>query len=224
MSYQPTYRLRLYRDFKALDAADFHSMVRYYEQHEHDLRTLDFEEYLDCTLAYLEALFQTGEYERLLPLCDELLELTIMHNVGMWGGKDLYTQLLFRKATAHYNIHEFARAEHVLQELLKINPHHALARRFLYKVLLHQKPAWLLACRAAFVGLTLLSATVIALEFFVLRNFFPGLYGTAQIIHVSLLGLAIGVLFWGEARHSWRCRKTLQCLLSNAKGKRKARP
>jgi hypothetical protein len=201
----PAYRLKLYRNFKALDAHDFHGIVRYYERFEDGLRTLDFEEYVDCTLAYTHALFETANYGQHVVMCDHLLELVIMHNIDSWGGEDIYAQLLLKKAASLYHLHEFARAEHITRELIKLHPQHRLATRLLSACLLRQRPLWLTRVRAAAVLFVLLSAFAIMLELLVVRPFFIDWYSWAQVGHYTLLGIGLGALLVGESLHTVRC-------------------
>ncbi|MBK8193111.1 MAG: hypothetical protein IPK76_07850 [Lewinellaceae bacterium] len=206
MNFLPANRLRLYRNFKALDGNDHNGIIRYYEQFEDGISSLDFEEYFDCTLVYTNALFQSGHHGRNVVMCDHLLELIIMQNIETWGGEDLYATILFQKAASLYNLDEYARSEHVLRELIKIYPNQPLFRRFLEKCLLRRKPSWLSKTRAATVALVLLSAIVIALEIFVVKPFFEEWYRAAQITHNVMLVSGIAVFASGEMLHALRCR------------------
>lgn len=206
MNFLPANRLRLYRDFKALDANDFHGIVRYFEQYEEGIRALDFDEYFECTLAYTNAIFETGFHGKHLVMCDHLLEIIIMQNIESWGGEDLYTRVLFRKATSLYYLQEYPKAEHVLRELVKIDPADPLPRRFLEKCLLRQKPAWLMKARAACVAFSLIAAAVIFVELFVVKHFFATWLMPMQIAHNLLLGAGVGFFVVGEFLHAWRCR------------------
>lgn len=206
MNFLPANRLRIYRDFKAMDTHDFHGVVRYYEQYEDGIRALDFEEYFDCTLAYTHALFETGNHGKHLVMCDHLLEIVIMQNIGTWGGEDVYNKLLFKKAASLFRQHEYGLAEYVLRELLKIRPCDKPARRFLQKCLYRQKPTWLLQTRAACVLLSLLAAGIIALELFVVKPFFAVWLKAVQIAHNLFLVAALTVFAVGETLHYWYCR------------------
>ncbi len=219
----PAYRLKLYRNFKALEANDFHGIVRYYERLEDDIRTLDADEYFDCTVTYTEALFQTADYGRHLVMCDHLLEFVIMQNVESWGGEDIYVKILFRKAASLYQQHEYARAEHVLRELIKLHPWHRLAPRFLRNCLLRQRPAWLFQVRAVALLLFLLSAAVVALEIFVVKPFFTDYYRLALIVHNALLGSGLGLLLIGESRHLWRCARSMETFVQLMKWRKSSR-
>ncbi len=209
MNILPSNRLRLYREFKALDSHDFHGIARYYEQFEDDIQTFDLEEFLDCTLAYSNALFETGNHGQHLVMCDHLLEIVIMQNIETWGGEDLYKRLLFKKAASLFQLREYPKAEYVLRELVKIYPSEKLPRRFLEKCLLRQKPAWLTKTRATCVGLSLLAALVIAVELFAIKPFLPDWLFGFQVAHNILLLSGIGVFVLGESHHAWRCRKAV---------------
>ncbi len=207
MDFQPAYRLKLYRNFKALGASDFHGIVRYYEQYEDGLVNLDFEEYFDCTLLYTQALYETGDYGKHVVMSDHLLELIIMNSVETWGGEDIYARVLYRKAAAQFQLYEFTQAEHVLRELVKLHPRDEPARRLLLNCLLEQKPAWLQKVRAFAVAFTLLAALAIALEIFVVKPFFPQWFDTALVVHNLFLVGGILTFAMGEWRHYGLCRQ-----------------
>lgn len=222
MNFLPANRLRLYRNFKSLDADDYHGIVRFYEHYEDGIRALDFDEYFDCTLAYANALFETGNHGQHLVMCDHLLELVIMQNVETWGGADIYELLLFKKSASLFQMQKYGKAEYVLRELVKIYPDDRLPRRFLEKCLLRQKPPWLMKTRAAFVGLTLLAAGVIAVEFFVVEPFFSGWLRGFRVAHNVLLFIGISSLAVGDGLHAWRCRRAVKRLVGKGR-KRKLR-
>jgi hypothetical protein len=223
MNFLPANRLRIYRNFKAIDVHDFHGVVRYYEQHEDGIRALDFEEYLDCTVAYTNALFETGHHGKHLVMCDHLLEIVIMQNIETWGGEDLYAKILFRKAASFYQQEEYPKAEYVLRELVKIYPSDKMPRRFLEKCLLHQKPAWLTKTRAACVAFALFAAVVIAVELFVIKPFFEAWLVPVQIAHNILLSASVGAFVVGESLHGWRCRSATVSFVERMRRKKAAR-
>lgn len=204
MYFLPAERLRLYRNFKSIEVNDFHGLIRFYEQNEDGIRALDFDEYLDCTLAYTNALFEAADYGKHLVMCDHLLELVIMQNVDRWGGEDLYHRLLFKKSAALYHLQEFSKSERILRELIKIYPHDRLAAVYLNKALLHQKPGWLFRARAATVAFALMAVVVIALEILAIPTFFPSLLQPFRIAHNLLIAMSLASLSIAEAWHALR--------------------
>lgn len=220
MYFLPAERLRLYRNFKAIEVNDFYGIIRYYEQNEDGIRALDFDEYLDCTLAYTNGLFEVSDYGKYLVMCDHLLEVVIMQNVADWDGEDLYHRLLFKKAAALYHLLEYGKSERILREIIKIYPNDQLAALYLNKALLRQKPTWLFRARAATVAFALLAVIVIALEILAVPQFFPSLLQPMQIAHNFLVGLSLASISIGEASHTLGCRiKTIR-LVQEARKKK----
>jgi len=206
MYFLPAERLRLYRNFKSIEVNDFHGLIRFYEQNEDGIRALDFDEYLDCTLTYTSALFESGDHGKHLVMCDYLLELVIMQNVGHWDGEDLYHRLLFKKSASLYHLQEFEKSARILREIIKIYPQDQLAALYLNKALLLQKPGWLFRARAASVAFALMAVVVIALEILAVPKFFPGLLQPMQISHNLLIASSLASLSIAEAWHALRCR------------------
>jgi len=221
MYYLPAQRLKLYRNFKAIDAVDYHGIVRFFERFEDGIRVLDDEECFDCTCTYTEALFETGQYGKHVVMCDHLLELVIVQSIETWDGVDIYARLLLRKAASLYQLTEYARSAHILREYIKIYPDDRFALRFLYTCLTRQTPAWLVKTRTAVIGLAFLAVAAVAIELFVVRPFFFDYYEKSLVAHNFLLGSAIFVLAVGEFRHVWRCRRTVRTLARTAQARQR---
>lgn len=204
----PAYRLKLYRNFKAIEAADYLGLVRYYERFEDDIRALYFEEYFDCTVTYANALFETGAFGKYLVMADHLLETVIMQNIETWGGEDIYAQLLFKKSAALYNLMRYTEAEHILRELVKLDPWARLPLRFLRTCLWRQKPAWVARARAASLCLLLLAALLVAGAIFAVRPYFPEWLAAAKSIYIVVFAAGTLVLGGSETLHAWQCWKT----------------
>ena len=223
MNFLPAYRLKIYRNFKSIEAADYHGIARYYERFEQDIHQLDFDEYFDCLASYTQALFEIGDHRKHLVMCDFLLETIIIQNVETWGGEDLYAKTLLAKATSLYYLQEYEQSAHILQELIKINPEYSDAPKKLWeKCMLRQKPGWLMQIRAWGVGILLFTAMFIAFEIFVVSPFFSEHHAAVQLAHNFLLILGILILFTGELRHVWLCRRTVRRFLQKARCKKYA--
>ena len=218
MNFLPANRLKLYRNFKAIETTDYHSIARYYERFEQDIHLLDFEEYFDCLAAYTQALYEIGDHRKHLVMCDFLLETIIIQNVECWGGEDLYTKTLLAKASSLYYLQEYPKAVHILEELVKINPESSIfARKLWEKCLLRIKPVWLMRTRAFAVGLLLFTAAFIAVEIFVVAPFFSAYHGRVQFAHNLLLLSGITILIVGQTRHSWLCQQKIRRFIQAAR-------
>lgn len=223
MNFLPAYRLKLYRNFKSIEAGDYHGIARYYERHEQDIHLLDFEEYFDCLASYTQALFEIGDYRKHLVMCDFLLETIIIQNVECWGGQDLYTQTLLTKAASLYQLQEYEKSVRILEELVKINPESpVLVKKLWERCLLRLKPGWLMRTRAFAVGLLLFTAAFIAFEIFVVAPFFSQYHAGVQLAHNLLLLLGILLLIAGEMRHQWLCQQKIKCFIQLAQQRKSA--
>lgn len=203
----PSTRLKLYRDFRAIDRRDYYEIVRFYERNEEGLRALDFEQAFECILYYTEALYRIGAYGKHQVMCDYLLEMVIMYNVNNWDGRDVYADLLFAKTTSLLAMRAFDRAQRVAEALVRLYPQYPTAKKLLFRSILYQRPRWMQKVRAWAIALILLSAIVIMIELFVVRPFYFGLYDWVVLGHYILLVGGLGVLLTGEVVHWYRSRK-----------------
>ncbi|MFN4080977.1 MAG: hypothetical protein ACK4NS_08750 [Saprospiraceae bacterium] len=200
MSIQEVQGLRLYRNFKAIAPDDYHEIVRYYERHKDIICDLDDFEFFDCAYSYGIALYETTDYDRFLVMVDHLIEYVIMRGVNRWRGEDVFQLLLFKKASALYRIGRSEPCDHVLRELLRINPAHKGAVSLLEMNSQEQKPRWLRISRACAVGASLLAAILIAVEIFAIKPFWPEAYPVAEVAHNILL---FGGIAWLSVAELW---------------------
>ena len=108
MSYpQPTYHSKLYRAFYEIDGSDYRTQVRFFEERVEAIRQLEEDEYFELMFTYMHALFEVGMYAKYLQKIDRILEIIIQHNIGIFRGKDLFCELLFQKAEAHFQMMEY---------------------------------------------------------------------------------------------------------------------
>lgn len=221
MHYFPAQRLKLYRNFKSLKVNDFYGVVRYYEAFEEGIRTLDFDEYFDCTFTYANSLYQTGQYGKYIVMCDHLLELVIMENVETWGGGNVYAEMLFKKATALLHLREDSQAEHVLRELLKLYPDDRPTIRALRGCLLRSRPSWLLKTRAIAIAILLLTAISIAAELFIINPFFSDYNTASRYVNNFMMIAGVLVLVIGECVHLARSYQGVSKFASKIKKRKR---
>lgn len=152
---------------------DAHQAVRrYVEKHESALRKLDQDEFYDILVIYLDALFECGEYDVFLSRIDEGIAMTVDRPVYGRREEDLFHHLLFRKAAACFHKGEEKQCVHILRELLRLNPEHALAARFLVRCENKTQQSARQTIRAISIGLFLSTVLVLVLETLWIRPFF----------------------------------------------------
>ncbi len=197
MSYfQSTYHSRVYRDFKDIESNAHRQIIRFFEQHEKRINGLEFEEYFELLIAYVNALFEIGSYQKHLQVVDMVIENSIEMNIQTFEGEDVYYIMLFKKAASHFNLYQHNEAEHILKELIKINPQDKEVINFLKRSRRRRGSRLLSWARASSILLFLLTAVIICFEVLLVRPFYE-MYApkveTSRII-TFLLGLLILIL------------------------------
>ncbi len=151
---------------------DAHQAVRrYVEKHEAALRLLDQDEFYDILALYLDALFECGEYEVFLTRVDEGIGMTVDRPVFAAREESMFQHLLFRKAAASYHLGKEEQCVYILSELLRLNPDHRLATRFLIQCKNRQRKNARQTIRAVSIGLFLSTVLVLVLETLWVRPF-----------------------------------------------------
>ena len=218
---QSTYHSKEYRDFRAIEPGDWRGVVRFYEKNEAAIRGLDFEEYFELLLAYTDALFEIGAWQKHLLMADVVIEISVMENLPEFNGREVFRHSLFRKAASHFNLLELEQTEHVLRELLRIAPHDSDCVAFLQKCLRTMRPWLVRQTRALAVLLFFVAALGILLEILVVRNFYEHLTTTARLAWWGALALGLVVLAGGEVFHRWRCKREVEVFVEAVRERRR---
>lgn len=202
MSYfRKTYSSKVYRDFRAIDSRQWHNIVRFFEQYEGEIKLLEFDEYFELLVAYTNALFEIGYYEKHLLMVDVVIETAVGNNITFFQGEELFNASLFRKAASCFHTFRLEKAEHILTELLRIDPFHKDAKRFLKKCLRHKHPSWIRNIRAFSVLFFFLAALFICFEMIWVSSFHPELLGIINMLRNLIFGSGILLLIGSTIYH-----------------------
>jgi hypothetical protein len=219
--YQSTYHSKLYRDFKEIEHTDYRGVVRFYEEHESQIRQLDEQEHFDLLVAYVNSLFEIGAYQRHLLIADAVIELTVERNIQSYQGTDLFYTTLFKKAASLYNIMEYARAEYILCELVRIDPKDEQTILFLKKCRRRKSPGITQHTRAAGIFLFLLTALIISIEVLFIRPFYDMHTALVERTRFSTFGLGCFLLVAGDLIHRWQIERGVNQFVRKVKASRK---
>ena len=133
-----TYRNSTYFKFYKINSSAYRDKVRFYEENELDIHSLDTDEKFEIYVDYVFALFEIGKYLKYLSFADEVIETVVMENIYEVNGKNLFEKLLFCKGACLYNLERYDKAAYVIEELIKINPSQNLSQS-LYRKILRKK-------------------------------------------------------------------------------------
>lgn len=216
--YSPTFR-----GYKAIPEHEFRERVRYYEAQESSILTLEFDEYLEIAFNYSICLFEIGAYAKYLPMADILIRTSMEENVTHYKGKNLLCHLLFKKGAAHFNLMQYLDAEHMLRELLKIDPDNKDAAELLIKNARQQSPRFWKVAKATSIGLFLISALIICFEVLVVRPLYENFTFPIELTRTLIFATGLLILIGTYGFHHWRSRKKVDCYVKVCKRRRAAK-
>lgn len=194
MPSQITYHSKLYKDFKSITTSEFRTIIRFFEEREAQIKALEFEEYFEIAVIYSYAVFEIGAYAKYMRYANELLIVSIDNNVQFFQGKDIFCQILFKKAAAHYNLMEYQAAAHVLNELIKIDPNYGDAIMLLKRVTRKSKIVFIKTYKAIAVSLFLIAALVIAFELILVQSFWSSYRDIVAVSRIAIFSTGLVVL------------------------------
>jgi len=210
MSFSPSLSSsQVYREFMEIETNEYRTIVKFFEEYEQDIYQLKFEEYFDLISTYADALFEIGAYQDHLKNIDEIIEIIVDRNIKFYKGKDVFFDTIFKKAASHYNLHQYEKAEHILKELIKIDPTDKLTIRFLKKCIRHKYPPYLKNTRGLSVLTFLITAVIISIELIYIRSLYPIYEDQAELLRNGLFIIGWIILLSGEAIHYFRVSKVV---------------
>ncbi len=220
----PRHYSHLYRELRAIDPTDYHRVIRMYEEREQEIGRLDVEEHFELTVHYVDALFETGAYREHQLMVDLVIHASIRHDIRHMPGREehVFEQQLFRKAASAFRIGEYATAEHVLRELIRMHPGEAVYGRFLRTTLFRQQQPTLQVGRAVCIFCLLLAALAVTINLLVVQNFFPPYAPLVNWISIGIFLTGVLTLGGAYALAYYRCRREATHFRAAQANKRRA--
>lgn len=206
-----------YLHYFSIDSNSYSRKISFYEEHKSAIDLLIDTSKFEIDIDYILALFEVGKYDNFLDKVDHFIEFTIINNVSLYQGEDLFTLLLFKKAAALYNTSQVHKAVDVLKELIKIKPDEMLYQKFLrrcYKITINFNQQ---TQKGSIVLLFLTFIFLSAIQLFVIDIFFADTAGVFSILKSGTLILAVCIWIGVELFQEWKFRKEIQSLKSKKK-------
>lgn len=168
---------------------------------------LEFAEAFELQVAYVNALFAVGKYRQHLLLVDNVIESTIQRNIFNFQGQDLFFEMLTCKGLSYLYIYEYAQAEGIFRQLLRINPSQEEIADYLEKSIRYSGAPIQSWTRAVSIGLLFLAAFLIGIEILLVRPFYEMYVAPVEFTRNALFVLACLILLLGEWIHRRQSRQ-----------------
>ncbi len=188
----------LYLHYYQINKSAYYDKIRFFEKNRHQFDKLSFREVLEIKSDYAFALFEMGKYSKYLSICDELLETVIKDNIYDVNEKDVFEELLFRKAASLFNLKEYNESTQICKELIAINPGHELASNLFRQCLRNRGNRWYEINKGVAVVFLLSGISVVLAELFVIAPFYENIETQVQYFRNILFIFAFGLLIYNE--------------------------
>ena len=187
-----------YEEYMCISHDAYHEKIRYYESRLGEILKMPFELRTEIRLDYTFALYKVGAYGQFLHKVDSLIRLVIRENIYEFRGKDVYRELLFRKAMSHYRRQELSRAKKVFAALVKMDFSTDCYKNEYYKCLRDEKRSKSQKARALSILIFLTLGVTIAIDLLLIRSFYTQHINTLNALKTFLLTAGVGLILWNE--------------------------
>lgn len=220
----PSNHSKVFLEFKEIETNDYRKLIRFFEDREKTIYRLDFEERFELLLAYVNALFEIGTYQKYLLVVDFVIETSVVHNIKDFKGENIFQKLLFRKAAALFNLEKKEKADYILRELIRINPNDEDTILFLKKCLRKMHPTLLNNSRAVGIFMFLLAAFIICIEVLFVRPFYNIHTPVVEASRNTIFLLGMISMFGGQLLLRWKVEKEVQQFVHQCKLRQASKP
>lgn len=215
--YQSTYQSKVYRDFKEIDTVAYRKIIRFFEKREEAIGRLEFTEYFELLVCYVDALYEVGAHQKHLRMIDTVIEHSIAHNIHFYKGLDIYSTMLLKKAVSHYHLLQHKEAEYILKELIKMDPEDNEVVSFLKKCLRRKSSKLVSVARASSIFIFLLTAFLISMEVLLIRPFYKMYAPLIENSRITLFIIGLVILVGADLLHRIFVEQTVREFVKNTK-------
>ena len=142
MNFDTPKKTEFYIEYHRIGSRAYRDKVRYYEDNTSHLNLLTYEERVEIEIDYAICLFEIGKYHKFLSKVDTLIETVIIDNIYNYNGRNIYNDLLFKKAACLFNTGQYIKSEKVLKANINLDPENNIARALYGKCKRKQVRAW----------------------------------------------------------------------------------
>ena len=202
----PYHKHNLYLEYHK-PGRTFHDKVQFYEQYIANDQYLSFEDKCELRLDYQIALFEIGRYFRYLSKVDEVIEMVIVENIYEFNGKDVFEDLLFKKAACFFNLGKYEESATLLKEMKKISPQQKIYQILLMKCYRKMRNEQSDILQAIGTVALLCAVSLMVGQIIVVAPFYEAYSNSYQNISISLAILGIVIVTFNEI---WQWYKILK--------------
>lgn len=190
--------------FYMIDPTAHRNIVEYYESNREQIAYLADEKRLNIFSAYLDALYQLGQFSKYLKESQYMLESLYDCQYEFIDFRSILSDTLYCRSRSLFELGYLSRAESELVELLKLDRHNKEAKRLILGVFIQKKIDLLQGISAVTILTAFLAAAIIAVELLYIRPFYPEWTNSFEWTRNFLLSFSIVHFFIARlVLHVW---------------------
>jgi tetratricopeptide (TPR) repeat protein len=194
----------VYVAFRSLPKKGWIDIIKLYESKQEDIDLLSSAKRLDILDMYLEALYEIKDFRKLKKEVEHMIYLSLSEEIPVEIGLPYYQAALFWKADTCFQMREYKESQHILEQLIRMNPNNTLYSSKLVKCFYWDKPSYIYRFRALTILLFFLAAIVIIIEFLIIKPFYNEYSAFIMSLRSCLFLSALGIVGAIEILH-WLC-------------------
>lgn len=202
----------IYQDFKGLEDIAFRDKITFYEQYRDKIVWLPFHKAFEIKLDYSKALFTVGKYSKYIEIANELVAESIDKNIVKFGGEEVFETCLFKMAASYFNIGQIDKCQHILKELIKIDPSKNEYRQFLFRAFHKENGQVNKITRATSIVFLFCGVIASAFQILVSAYFLPQIDDFVILMIKLFFTVGFLLLIVGELWHIMQCKRTVNSL------------
>ncbi|MBP7821430.1 MAG: hypothetical protein KA010_00810 [Saprospiraceae bacterium] len=193
-----------YRDFLRIFPNAHRAFVNFFEENIQDINELPPDELFDIYLTYTDSLYNLEMYDKYIKYSEQILITSINSNSVQYQSEQLYENTLFRMAKAHYSLYQYHKCDHLLKELIRLDPTNDEAIELYRKSIIQQVPQYTYQIRAYSLYLFLLTAVIILIEICIIRQFYSEFTRAVELTRTITLFIGIVILILESLYRRWK--------------------
>ena len=202
--------------FSEIENNDFRNIVRFCEENDAVIQSLDDIEKNYYCYEYLMALFNLGRYNEVLAAIDSLIEFVFLEGVN-YGPGNTFEWLIFKKSAALLNTRQTAQSLQFARDLVRMRPGNKDYRSLFSQTVKQDVSNRYKPARTAAIICILTAALISMFAWSLYQTVDPEEVKYLFGFSVSLNVLAIGILSWNYVKVYFTCKFALRDALRGIK-------
>lgn len=200
--YKPSILPDVYVAFRKIPKKSWRDIVQLYEDREDEVELLSIERQLEVLYLYIESLHELEYAQKLNNKVCPLIELSLSESIEVEEGLYYFEKALFWKACALLRLMKYKESQHILKQLVSMNPTDKSYRKHLWLSFFKDKPLYVQHCKTLAMIMFFLAAFIIIVEILLINTFYTVWSVSVEWLRSVLFVAALLLVGTAESCHA----------------------